>query len=45
MVNSITNIANKTGDYDRASEIEVIGGKVAHHLSNEKNWRELAMAA
>ena len=45
MVNSITNIANKTNDYDRASEIEVIGGKVAQHLSNEKNWRELALAA
>jgi len=45
MVNSITNIANDVGDYDRASEIEVIGGKIAHHLSNAKNWRELALAA
>ncbi len=43
MLNAVTNIANKVDDYDRASELEVLGGKVLD--LNPTQWETIAVAA
>lgn len=43
MLNAVTNLANDVESYDRASELEVLGGKVLD--LNTTQWHEIAKAA
>jgi hypothetical protein len=43
MLNAVTNLANDVDDYDRATEIEFLGGKVMN--LSPKQWHEVAVAA
>ena len=43
MLNAVTNLANDTDSYDRASELELLGGKVLD--LNPTQWSEIALAA
>jgi hypothetical protein len=43
MLNAVTNLANDTESYDRASELEVLGGKVLN--LSQSQWHEVAQAA
>ncbi len=42
-LNAVTQIANTTDDYDRATELEAIGGRILD--LNPRDWREIAEAA
>lgn len=43
VANAVTNLANDVDSYDRASELEVIGGRVLDLAAND--WRRIAEAA
>lgn len=43
MLNAVTNLANDVDDYDRASELEVLGGKVLDLSPSQ--WETIALAA
>ena len=43
MLNAVTNIANTTGSYDRAVELQTLGGKILD--LSPANWQRMALAA
>lgn len=43
MLNAVTNLANDTDDYDRASELEILGGRVLDLPRSQ--WERIAVAA
>jgi len=43
MLNAVTNLANDTDSYDRATELEMLGGKVLN--LSKTQWKEVAQAA
>ena len=43
MLNAVTNLANDTDSYDRASELELLGGRILDLPANQ--WHEVAIAA
>jgi hypothetical protein len=43
MLNAVTNLANDTESYDRATELEFLGGQVLD--LNPSQWERIAVAA
>ena len=43
MVNAVTEIANTHKNYDRASELEGLGGRIL--TMGKSQWQEIALAA
>ena len=43
LLNAVTRASQEVADYDRATELERLGGKIM--TLDSKEWRELAVAA